>query len=50
MEYWGTEHSKRARNLDGIIAKPGWFPDPNEPGALRHWNGNGWSESLFDDV
>ena len=31
-------------------SEPGWYPDPDNPEALRHWHGTGWSESLFDDI
>ena len=25
--------------------QPGWLPDPEKPGALRWWNGLGWSDA-----
>jgi hypothetical protein len=25
---------------------PGWYPDPQQPGRLRYWNGTAWTEHV----
>lgn len=49
-KYGGVDDTETAINPEAEIADAGWYPDPEDPSSLRHWNGGGWSESLFDDI
>lgn len=37
-------HAPQDDNRDGSAAAPGWYPDPHEPGSLRYFDGQVWTE------
>ena len=34
----------------GIMANPGWYQDPTNPGVMRWWDGREWTQSVQPSV